>query len=191
MKNIIVITIKLLIITIVSGLALGAVNYITVEPIANQMEKEANQARQAAFSGAASFDALDIEIPEEYAIIHNVYNALDSDSNVIGIVANITTSGFNSGLNLTIGIGADGYIKGVIFGDNTETPGLGAKAAEPWFQEQYQNKPYDSPLNVVKSQPLGDYDIQAITSATITTKGVTDAVNTVTDFYKQMLGGTL
>ena len=189
MKNIIIITVKLLLITLISGLALGAVNYVTADPIAEQLEKEANEARQTVFPEAAGFQELDVEIPEEYAIIQNVYNALDADENVIGIVVGITTSGFNAGLSLTVGIGADGYIKGVVVGNNSETPGLGVKASEPEFQGQYEGKPYDNPLNVVKTTPSGDYDIQAIASATITSKGVTDAVNTATAFYKQVIGG--
>jgi electron transport complex protein RnfG len=114
---------------------------------------------------------------------------LDADGNDIGITAAVVTKGFNAGLNLTIGVGADGSIKGVMVGSHNETPGLGAKAAEPDFQSQYTGKPYDQELDVVKSAPSGDYDIQAITSATITSDGITDAVNTVTAFYKQMAGG--
>jgi len=189
MKNIGVITIKLLIITIIAGIVLGVVNAITKEPIAQQAIKEATEARQSVFPEAASFEELDIEIPEEYAIIQSVYKALDDQGNDIGITAAVVTKGFNAGLNLTIGVGADGTIKGVMVGSHNETPGLGAKAAEPDFQSQYTGKPYDQELDVVKSAPSSDYDIQAITSATITSDGITNAVNTVTAFYKQMAGG--
>jgi electron transport complex protein RnfG len=123
----------------------------------------------------------------EYSIIKSAYNALDSSGNVIGAVLSITTKGYNSGLNMTVGLGADGTIKGVIIGDNNETQGLGKKAAEPDFNRQFPGKSYDNPLNVVKSSP-GDSDIQAITGATITSKAVTNAVNTAAEFYKQ-LGG--
>jgi len=189
MKNILTITIKLLIITIIAGIVLGVVNAITKEPIAEQAIKEATEARQAVFPEAASFEELDVEIPEEYAIITGVYKALDDQGNDIGITAAVVTKGFNAGLNMTIGVGADGTIKGVMLGSHNETPGLGAKATEPKFQSQYTGKPYDEALNVVKSVPSSDYDIQAITSATITSNAVTQAANTVTAFYKQMAGG--
>ena len=204
MKNTITITIKLLIITIVSAIALGAVNYITAEPIAEQMKAAALEARQAAFPEAVEFKPLydpdaaetaDVtlasllgmdEAPEAYSIIKNVYSAVDADGNELGITAGVVTKGFNSGLNLTIGIAADGKIKGVIVGDNTETAGLGAKASEDAFEGQYSGK--TAPLNVVKASP-GDSDIQAITGATITTKGITNAVNTVSEFYAAVTGG--
>ena len=44
------------------------------------------------------------------------------------------------------------------------------------------------PLSVVKSSP-GDSEIEAITGATITSRGVTDAVNTVSEFYAALAGG--
>jgi electron transport complex protein RnfG len=189
MKNIIVITVKLLVITIVAAALLGVVNGITKEPIAEQARKEADEARRAAFPDAVSFEALTADIPEAYAIIQSVYTAKDAEGNTIGITAGVVTKGYSSGLSLTVGIGADGAIKGVIVGSHNETPGLGAKAAEDWFESQYTAKPYGQPLTVVKSPPAADSEIQAITSATITSRGVTDAVNTVAAYYTDILGG--
>ena len=202
MKNIVAITLKLLVITIVAAAALGAVNYVTEGPIADQMAAQALEARQTAFPDAANFEALydpdtlpDVtlasvlgqdDVPEDYGIIQTLYTAMDADGNAIGIAAGVVTKGFNSGLHLTVGISADGTIQGVIMGDNTETAGLGSKASEPSFQQQYIGK--TSPLGVVKASP-GDSDIQAITGATITTKGITDAVNTVSEFYAALAGG--
>lgn len=187
MKNIINITIKLLIITVVAGALLGVVYSITKEPIAKQLEKAATEARLAAFPEAAGFKDSKAAIPEDYSIIKNAFYALDKDGNVVGATMGITTKGYGSGLNMTVGIGADGKIKGVIIGDNTETPGLGKLAAEPKFLGQYAGKPYDSPLKAVKS-PSGDYEIEAISGATVTSRAVTNAVNTAAEFYKQ-LGG--
>jgi len=189
MKSIITITVKLLIITVIAGAVLGLVYGVTKEPIAQQARAEADEARFAAFPEANSFEEQTDAIPEQYAIITAVHTALDADGNALGITAAVVTKGYSAGLNLTIGIGADGVIRGVIVGANGETPGLGAKAAEDWFQAQYTGKLIDQPLNVVKSKPSGDYDIQAITSATITTNGITDAVNTVSAYYAQTAGG--
>ena len=188
MKNIIVITVKLLVITIVAGLVLGIVNAVTKDPIAEQQRIAADNARKAAFADADAFEQMSVDIPEDYAIIQNVYSVLDANGDVTGIVAGVVTKGYSSGLNLTVGIGTDGTIKGVIIGDHEETPGLGAKAAGEW-STQFQGKPIDNPLNVVKTGAADTYDIQAITSATITSKGVTDAVNTVAAFYKDVIGG--
>ena len=171
MKNIIVITVKLLVITIIAGALLGVVNAVTAEPIAEQQRIAADNARKAAFPEASAFEEMDVDIPEEYAIIQSVFSATDNSGNVIGIVAGIVTKGYSSGLNLTVGIGADGTIKGVIIGDHGETPGLGANATEASFRDQFNGKPIDKPLTVVKTGASDTYDIQAITSATITSRG--------------------
>lgn len=187
MKNAINITIKLFVLTVVCAALLGAVNYVTKGPIKVQQDNAATEARLAAFPEAVSFEDTKAVISEEYGIVKNAFYALDGNGNKIGAVIGITTKGFNSGLNLTVGIGADGTIKGVKIGDNNESPGIGKKAAEPDFLDQFIGKPYDNALKVVKTAS-GDYDIQAITGATVTSKAVTKAVNTAVEFYKQ-LGG--
>ena len=189
MKNIIVMTLKLLAITIVAGLLLGAVNYITKEPIAEQEIAAANAARSQCFPQASSFEESDVELPEEYGIINSVYTALDENGNDIGITVGVTTKGFNAGLNMTIGISSQGNVTGVVIGTNEETPGLGANAAKPDFIDQYKDVPYEPALVVVKVDPAADNEIQAIAGATITSRAVTDAVNTVADFYKSVMGG--
>ncbi len=189
MKNIVVITIKLLLITLIAGVLLGVVNSVTRGPIAEQARKEAEEARRAAFPEAVSFEESTAAIPEDYAIIKSVYTALDADGSEIGIVASVVTKGYSSGLNLTVGVGADGTVKGVIVGSHGETPGLGAKAAEEKFRGQYTGIPYSEPLTVVKNPPSADNEVQAITGATITSRGVTDAVNTVASYYTEEMGG--
>lgn len=190
MKNIIVMTVKLLAITLVAGLLLGVVNYVTREPIAEQEKAAADAARFSCFPAANDFAVKEIEIPEEYGIINNVYTALDADGNEIGVAMGITTKGFNAGLNLTVGISADGKVTGVVMGSHQETPGLGANASDPEFMDQYKDVPYDPALVVVKVTPAEENEIQAITAATITSRGITDAVNTAAEFYESVIGGT-
>lgn len=189
MKNIIVITLKLLIITVIAGIILGVVNSVTKEPIAQQTLKEATEARQAVFPEATDFKKMDIDIPDDYAIIKEVYQALDASGNPIGITAAVITKGYSSGLNLSVGIGADGFVKGVAMGSNSESPGFGSKAPEELLPQFDAGKAYDQSFEVVKHPVENDYQIEAISGATITSNGIVDAVNTVAEFYKQMAGG--
>ncbi len=122
----------------------GLVYSITKEPIAQQARAEADIARFEAFPEAESFVAQTEAIPDAFSIIKQVHTALDADGNPIGITAAVVTKGYNAGLNLTVGIGADGVIRGVIVGAHSETPGLGAKAAEDAFQAQYTGKQTDT-----------------------------------------------
>ena len=130
MKKIIVMTIKLLLITVIAGGLLGYVNAITKEPIALQEAKAADAARFAAFPDASAFIKMDIEISEDYSLIQNVYAAQDAQGNDIGVVIGILTKGYNAGLNLTVGLSTDGVIAGVAIGTHQETPGFGANASD-------------------------------------------------------------
>ncbi len=189
MKPIITITVKLLIITIIAGALLGLGYSITKDPIEDQMQNKSNEARFASFPKAVSFEERTEDIPEQYKIIQSVHTALDASGNDIGIAATVITKGYNSGMHLTIGIGTDGVINGVVLGSHSETPGLGAKAADSSFIGQYTGKTTENPLTVVKKPPEKQNEIAAISSATITSKGITQAVNTVIDYYRQVLRG--
>lgn len=86
-----------------------------------------------------------------------------------------------------VGITADGNISGVKIGNHSETPGLGSKASEPTFKDQFKGKGTDKSLTVVKGNASNDNDIAAISGATITSKAVTSGVNAAIDLYKSQL----
>lgn len=66
---------------------------------------------------------------------------------------------------------------GISFTSHNETPGLGARIEERWFQKQFYGK--DVPLELVPEGTGSDdpNKIDAITGATITSKAVRDIVN--------------
>ncbi len=66
---------------------------------------------------------------------------------------------------------------GVAFVEQQETPGLGARIVEPWFQEQFKGKtgPFAFVKEGTRSTAATEFD--GITGATITTKGVRDMLN--------------
>ena len=84
--------------------------------------------------------------------------------------------GFGGTVGLTVGV-SDGAITGVRIGSHSETPGLGAKAADEAFYGQFAGK--SGELTVTKTGAVTDQEINAITAATITSKAVTGAVNEV------------
>ena len=72
-----------------------------------------------------------------------------------------------------------GSFTGVRIGTHSETPGLGARAAEEKFYGQFTGK--SGTLSVIKTGEAGDSEINAITAATITSTAVTNAVNEALD----------
>ena len=70
----------------------------------------------------------------------------------------------------------DGTITGVGIREISDTPGLGLKAKEPAYRDQFVGKNADV-LTVTKSGQAGDDEINAISGATITSNATTNAVN--------------
>lgn len=186
MKDILKLTVKLFVITVIAGLLLGATYVITEEPIAEQEAQAATAARQQVLPAAAEFEEFDLTAlagQEEYESITAIHIGKDASGEDVGATIQMTAKGFNPGINMTVGVSGDGTVTGVYIGSNEETPGLGARATEPEFYEQYTGKPADGSLSVIKNGTPGETEIVAIAGATITSEGVTTAVNLAAQCY--------
>ncbi|WP_066684473.1 RnfABCDGE type electron transport complex subunit G [Christensenella intestinihominis] len=180
---------RLVIITVCAGLILGLVYAVTKGPIEEQNIKKATEARQAVLPDAQDFkqvalDGIDYD-HEKFSDIKEVYEGT-ADGGTVGYTYSIVTKGYKAGLTLTIGIAADGKVTGVEITAHDETPGLGANATNPEWLEQF--KETDGPLVVAKSPTGAVNEVQALTGATITSRGVTNAVNLAREFGEQYLG---
>ncbi len=181
--------IRLVVITVCAGLILGLVYGITKEPIAQQELKKATEARQAVLGEAQEFKQIALEgmdyDADKFADISEVYEGI-VNGQTVGYTFAITTKGYKPGLSLTIGMATDGKITGVEIGSHEETPGLGANATNPDFLDQF--KETDGPIVIAKSPSGAENEVQALTGATITSKGVANAVNLAREFAGQYLG---
>lgn len=182
MRDYLQLGLKLLIIALVGGLALGATNAVTEGPIAQQEIAEADAARFTVLPAAESFEKLAFEPGGEYAGIDEVY-AGTSGGKTAGYTVKLTVKGFGGDMALTVGVNTDASISGVKVGTHSETPGLGAKSQDESFTAQFNGKP--APLSVVKGKASAGSDIAAITGATITTAAVTDGCNLAVRFVQE------
>ena len=182
--------IKLFIITIVAGLALGFVYNVTKEPIAKQEELAKQEAYQAVFADASSFAEVDYEDSDIQAVcdkngltgitMNEIMEAKDASGNQIGYVFNVTTSeGYAGDIQLAVGVQTDGTLNGYDTLSIGETAGLGMNATTDAFKNQYKGIKAKQ-LTVVKdgTGSQSDEKIDAISCATITSRAVTSAVNT-------------
>jgi len=102
-----------------------------------------------------------------------VFRGVDANGSAAGYVSTGTVTGFGGPVEVTVGTDAAGVITGVRVGGANfqETAGLGAKAKEPAFYEQFAGKEY--PVDLTKNGG----EIDAITAATITSSAVVRGVN--------------
>ena len=199
MNKIIKNTIILTIITLVSGVALGDVYEITKAPIANAQEEAKQEAYKQVFEDADSFDALEVDAKEaaeavkaagvdDGAEINEAVEAKQGGETIGYVITATDPNGYGGDIQVSVGIQNDGTVNGIAILSINETAGLGMKASEPEFYEQYSGKQTDH-FYVSKDGGEGE-QIDAISGATITTRAVTGAVNASLGYYQNVLGGS-
>lgn len=194
MKEIINLAFKLCIITAVAALALAFTNSITIDRIEEQIETENKLAREEVISPSDRFEQVEQEEIINYEkklgfenteIISEVFKNIVDDE-VAGYTFKVLPKGYGGEMNILVGISTEGEITGLKVVGHSETPGLGAKATEESFQNQFAGMPTSTPLTVIKSGTPGDNEVQAITGSTITTQAVTDGVNAALEVFNEM-----
>lgn len=196
MKEIIKNSLILCLITLIAGLFLGGVYEITKEPRKEQENKTKEAAYKKVFSEADSFKECiyDVAKLETYlseagysssvAYINQVVTANSSDGAFIGYVITVSDKeGYGGEIKFTLGIKSDGTINGISFLTLDETAGVGMKAKESKFMNQFKGKKVDS-FTYVKSGAASENEIDAISGATVTTNAVTNGVNAGIVCYK-------
>ena len=163
--------------------ALSIVHTLTLEPIERQKQKTQEAAMREVLPQASGYR----EIPAEKSgsgsgSIAAIYEGLPGGE-LTGYVIKLSPEGYSGNIDLIVGISAqDKKITGMRVLRHSETPGLGALSVKEDFFRRYDGKDL-VPLSVVRTSP-GEHDIQAITSATITTKAITGAVNEAIEWYR-------
>lgn len=201
MKKIVKNTAILTAITLVAGCLLGLVYEITKEPIAVAKENTKQEAYRAVLQDAEEFvtyDAFDASSAEKAVKeagytddITEVAVAKDGSGEEMGYVISVTShDGYGGDIALSVGILNDGTVKGIEMLEIGETAGLGMKADEPEFKQQFVDKQVDK-FTYTKTGEEGDDKIDALSGATITTSAVTNAVDAALVYFQNELGGSV
>lgn len=178
-KEIIKIGVILFLITAVSAALLAFVNGKTAPLIEKNSLAKEQSALKTVMPEAASFEETSIDCATDTGIddsnkINKIYSAKSSGGETIGVCVITETTGYDVGIQTVTGVNADLEVTGIDIIAMNETPGLGAKAAEDSFKNQYSGK--SGVIGVSKGTP-SDTEIQAISGATKTSNGVTKGVN--------------
>lgn len=97
----------------------------------------------------------------------------------------IVSSGYSkNGLDLLIAMNRDGSVSGITVIKISETPGLGTHVNDPEFLGKFALKKDE--VTIVKSKPTSENEIEAVTGATYSSKGVASAVNTAIRTFREM-----
>lgn len=191
----------LFVITLLSGLLLGFIYELTKEPRRIQQEKAIQEACEAVFPAAKeqgislNFEdvgyvpgtALAAECTGIGVEIGTVYAAYNQTACCGYVVEAVSTKGYGGDIVLYVGVDADGTVTGVSITEISETPGLGMEAPNVLIP-QFAGKNVES-FTYVKGSASAENEVDAISGATITTRAVTNAVNSGLKAALELLEG--
>jgi len=173
--------------SLVLGFVLGAVYKITEPTIAEATRQKELAAYKVVFETADTFNEVTVDVdaaakvmtdggfPDE---INKAFEAVDASGNSLGYVVQLTTKdGYSGGIVMVVGITLDGTVNGFSVTAHSETSGLGTKAFDPAYADQFKGIPADSVSGVA-----------TISGATLTSSAVINGINAAVA-YANSLGG--
>ena len=185
------VALKLFLITAVAALCLALANMATEGVIeANNLKAEL-QTKKEVLSQASEFKKLnfaesDISQAASNGVRVEEFNiGLEKDRCVGYVVTVVSPNGYGGDVKVMVGLDAELNILKTVIVSAAETPGLGGNASKPKFIDQFKGK--SGKLKVVKGEATKDDEISAISSATITSKAVTESVNAATELLENKL----
>ena len=176
----------LFLVTAVTGLILGFVEWGTRIAIEKAEAEAKAEALRNVMPEAASFAAAPLVDGAE-EMITEVQQAMDKDGSTAGWCLSVSSKGYGGPVGFVVGIAKDGVIRGIKILSLSETPGLGARSTEPQFYGQFANK--KAPLKVVTGTAEAEDQLVAISGATITSTAVTNGVNAAAKYWDKNLKG--
>ena len=186
-KYIIKLTVTLFATCLVVAFCLGLVNGVTLPNITASNLAKTNAALAKVYPeiDEANFVATEIEVSDDVAAAASAYSATVTNVYAItdggaeaGYAVKLDVSGSQSTISMVVGLDAEGVVTGVSVVKSGETSGIGTRVTgnEPLpsgvgVLDQFQGKTAaDQPLKV-------GGNVDAISGATVSSKGVTNGVN--------------
>lgn len=178
----------LFLVTAISSLALGLVYSVTKEPIEMAKLQKLKEAINIVVPGADNAEVSEeIIVPSIDGAGELLFYEVRKEGELVGTaIRTFTNRAFSGYMSVMVGFDANGVIIDSNVLEHLETPGLGdktCKSVHPWNEQYIGKDPAEFDLRV--KQDGGDVD--AITAATITARGYSDAIQRAYDTYIQFI----
>ena len=181
--------IALTLIAAIAGVALSGVYSVTKDTIDEQKALAEATAYKEVCPEAASFaynDKAQEILGDEGADVGDAhvnacYVGKDDGGNTVGYALSVTSKGFGGNVVMALGLTPEGAIRKISFTELNETAGLGMRADEDSFKDQFVGKS--------GSITYGQDGVEAMSGATVTSTAVKNALNAGFSFYETALKG--
>lgn len=183
MKEMLKITISLIVIFVSAGIIMAAVFAKTAPIMAAAQKKEKEDALKLLMPEADSIkEAGKWEPFQKHA---EYYEAKKGNDN-IGYIASTYGKGYSSYISVLVAIEPSMKVKKISILGHGETPGLGDEIEQEYFKKRYEGKSLEQ-IEVVKVE--GTDKVLAISGATISSRAVTNGVREAVKFLKEKYQG--
>jgi len=186
--------IALTLIAAIAGVALSGVFSMTKDTIEEQKLMAERASYNEVCPGTKTFetpDAAKAKLEElnganwgtEYGStrINEAFIGKDESGSVTGYALSVSSKGFGGDVTMALGLTPDGAVNRISFTELNETAGLGMRANEDSFKDQFAGK--------TGSVTYGQDGVEAMSGATVTSTAVKNAVNAGLNFYETVMKG--
>jgi electron transport complex protein RnfG len=182
MRDIVRLIVILTLVCIVAAVALATVYEFTKEPIAEQRRLARLKAVEAVLPEHENQPDQDtIEVDLGNGATRMVYLGF-YENKINGLAFEINNrEGYGGEIVAMLGLNTNGEIYGVEIVRHAETPGLGAKIANPEFRAQFKGKALAN-TNFMLKKDGGDLD--QVTGATISPRAIVKGIKEGLEFFK-------
>ena len=174
-KYILRLALTLLLISAVVAAVLAGVNSFTAPIIAAAKEAKTQQAIEAVLPGGGQ----EIEFTDDTGLVKKVYA---SDA---GYAIQVAPMGFGGTIDMMVGVDKEGNVIAISIISQTETAGLGSVAAEKTSKGEAFRAQFAGMSGVLAVDKDGG-EVDSISSATITTRAITNGINAALECAKNL-----
>lgn len=177
MKKFLHIFTVLVLISGLAGFCLSVMNKYASPLIEDKKKKELMQAMRTLFPEMEHYE-------KKYIQEKEIYLCYDSKGSFLGYSIPAKGNGYQGSILLLVALSADMQtLIGIKVLENVETPGLGGRINEEWFQKQFRGRSLVPALKLKKQKVTAENEVQAISGATISSHAVVRIIN---DTLKQI-----
>ena len=178
------------IVALISALIIVVYELTYVDTSGILTEKQANAAVEIYGGVAEDYSVVPAEVwtaelsPESDKELARITKIIQKNDG--SLLFESVVKGYKDGFDIMVGV-KDGAVSGVaIVSMGEETPGLGTKTNTPEFLGEFAGATEE--VVIVKKAPSVDNEVQAVSSATFSSKGVAQAVNIALKAYEKCGG---
>lgn len=183
-KNVFIPTVSLFVICLVVASALAFTNAVTATKIAENEALSQQESMTVVCPDATSFETL-LESDDG-----TVFVGKNDKGEIAGYAVSTLSSGYGGQIKVMTGIATDGTIINIdVYYNDDETPGLGKNTSNESFTSRFIGLVTSDKIVVDKDYAGEGQKVDAVTSSTISSRAVIDAVNKATNLYNTQVGG--